>query len=263
MWGALPGLGVVALAVATAGCGEDADRLSAEEFRRQADAICAAANAEIDEAASEVLFSGGEPSDEDVAAFVTERLLPNIREQIADLRALNPPEELEDAVDQLLDDAETMVGVAEEDPGSVFADEDAFADVGRQAAELGLPACADDAQDEGDADDEAAADVEPNPDDPYCDVDAEIEAVFDESFTQLASDATDNERQVATEAAAQRIIDEGLLDEAATQAPEPIREDVEVLLAFVRAHAAGDVEASFDQDEDAAGARVAAYCGSE
>ena len=253
------------------GCGDDVKRLTAEEFRQRADAICSAANAEIDEAAGEVLFSGGEPSNEEVAAFVTERLLPSIREKIADLRALRPPEELADDVDRLLDDAEAaaneMAGRAEGDPGAVFTGEDPFADVGRQADALGLPSCADDAQDAGEGDDgvvdESAVEIEPNPDDPYCDIDAEIQAMFDASFSQLAEDATDQERQAATQAAAQRIIDDGLVDQAQVQAPDPIREDVDVLLAFVRAHADGDAEAGFDQDEDAAGARVAAYCGSE
>ena len=253
------------------GCGDDVERLTASKFRQQADAICSAANAEIDEAAGEVLFSGGEPSNAEVAAFVTERLLPSIRDQIADLRALRPPEELEEDVDRLLDDAEAaadeMAGATEDDLGALFTGEEPFADVGRQADALGLPSCADDAQDAGQdddvADDESAADIEANPDDPYCEIDTEIQAVFDAGFSQLASDATDEERQAATQDAAQRIIDDGLLDEAQAQAPDPIREDVDVLLAFVRAHADGDAGAGFDQDEDDAGARVAAYCGSE
>ena len=129
-------------------CSSDDERLTSEEFLEQGNAICAAGNAEIEEAGSE-LFASADPSGEEVAAFIEDTLAPSIQGQIDDLEALSPPEELQEPVDEMLADARTalddMRETAANDPEAFFAsEENPFADVNAQAKVIGLAACAED-----------------------------------------------------------------------------------------------------------------------
>lgn len=143
-------IAVVALFAATAlaACGDDdagGDRLSAEEWVEQAEAICQEADDDAEELFAEL--------DDDIDAeafgeFATEELLPRVRQQIEDIGDLNPPEELEDDVEELLDTVRRVLDEveeqAEDDPEVLFnSDADPFEEVNELSAELGLVACAD------------------------------------------------------------------------------------------------------------------------
>jgi hypothetical protein len=92
---ALAALAAVALAAGCGGGGDGGDRLTAEEFVEQADAICADANEQLD--------ALGEPETiEDFAGMAGEALA--ISEQsLESLRELNPPEELATQFDRALE----------------------------------------------------------------------------------------------------------------------------------------------------------------
>lgn len=129
-------------------CSSDDERLTSEEFLEQGNAICAAGNAEIEEAGSE-LFASADPTAEEVAAFIEDTLAPSVQGQIDDLEALSPPEELQEPVDEMLADAQTALAdmreSADNDPEAFFAaEEDPFVDVNAQATTIGLTACAED-----------------------------------------------------------------------------------------------------------------------
>jgi hypothetical protein len=128
-------------------CGGDGsgDRLSEEEFREQANAICAEYDEKID-----AIETPGSP--EDIAGYV-EQVIPVVEDGLAELRALNPPEELEEDYETMLDEREKAIPAAralseaavEEDPAAV---EDAIAQgqeadeaSDRVATELGLDEC--------------------------------------------------------------------------------------------------------------------------
>ena len=138
---------VVALVLGGTACGDDEDRLSAEEFRTQANELCADFGAADDDAAQE-FFGDDEPSAEEVAAFFEESALPRVRALLDDLDELVPPESLEQDVEDLLDDARAALAeveqAVEEDPEAFLAGEDPFAEVDARAVELGLDNCADD-----------------------------------------------------------------------------------------------------------------------
>ena len=143
----LPQVGFVALALAGAACGDDENRLSAEDFRAQANEICADFNRADDDAAEE-FFGNEEPSTEDVVAFFEDSALPRARQLLDDLDELGPPESLEDEVDELLAAAREALAEVEqgieEDPERLFEGDDPFADVDARAIELGLDSCVDD-----------------------------------------------------------------------------------------------------------------------
>jgi hypothetical protein len=139
--------GILVLLSACGGDGSE-DRLSAEEFRDQANAICA----EYDEKIS-ALEAPGSP--EDIPGYV-EEVIPLVEEGLAELRALNPPEEFEEDYETMLDETEKSIPAAralsaaavEEDATAV---QDAIAQgqradeaSNRAADELGLDECGQD-----------------------------------------------------------------------------------------------------------------------
>jgi hypothetical protein len=136
------------LAALLSGCGgdEDGDRLSAEEFRTQANAICAEYNQTIADL-------GEPPSPEEIPGYV-DRVIPVVEDGLAELRALNPPAELEEDYNTMLDEVAKAIPAARA-LGEAAADQDVTAlqeaiEEGQRADEaadqiarrLGLDRCA-------------------------------------------------------------------------------------------------------------------------
>jgi hypothetical protein len=90
-------LGGALAALLAVGCGggDGSDRLSTDEFRQQANAICERFDAKIS-------AIGSPSSPDDIPEFV-EKGIPLIQQGLAELRALNPPEEFEEDYDRMLD----------------------------------------------------------------------------------------------------------------------------------------------------------------
>jgi hypothetical protein len=137
-----------ALGLLAVGCGGGGGgRLSEAEFREQANAICLEYDRRIEDL--------GEPGSlEEVPEFVNQAI-PIIEEGLAELRELEPPEELEADYDRMLDETERSVGVAERlrdaaAEGDQQAVQDALeegnaadSESDRIARDLGLDECAD------------------------------------------------------------------------------------------------------------------------
>jgi hypothetical protein len=94
-----------ALAAACGGSG-GSDRLTKEEYIKEADAICADANQQIN--------ALGEPQDLEQLAAMSEQAVTIAQQQLAKLRALVPPEEIEEQVNRAYDLVEQQNGIAEE-----------------------------------------------------------------------------------------------------------------------------------------------------
>ncbi len=138
-------VGALVLAAAAAGCGGD-DRLSRDEYIKQADAICAKYEKRLD--------ALPEPKNvEDLQRLVAEGL-PIAREGINELKKLKPPEDLEAKVNQWherneanLDKIEELVQAAEQGDEQKIQTLAAEADENEQEAdrlarEIGLDDCA-------------------------------------------------------------------------------------------------------------------------
>ena len=124
-----------------------AEPLSNSEFKKQGNAICAEGTRQIDAAAEQVfagLSENQEPSPEQLAAFATVAV-PNIKQQVEDVAALEPPKSLKAKVKKLVKTARAAVAKVEANP-SLLADEknDPFAATNKQAKKLGLKECAGD-----------------------------------------------------------------------------------------------------------------------
>jgi len=160
--------------------------------------------------------------------------------------------------------AEELEERAEDDPEALITGDDPFAEVNDHANEIGLTECGeeeDDGDEETEDGEDAAGEIEPDPDDRYCDTEAQIDAIFDEGFSSAGPNASEEQLNAVITATSQAVVDSGLLEEAEANAPDAIADDLDVLIAAVRSAAQGDTSAFIDGSTDAAGERVDAYCG--
>jgi hypothetical protein len=137
----------VALVATTAACGGGEDgRLSQEEFKKQANAIC-------DKYDSRIQALEAPSSPEEVSGFV-DRVIPLLQEGISELRALKPPAEAEGDYDRMLDEtakavpaARQLAAAAKENDAAAVQEALAAARNADQASDaiatkLGLTGCA-------------------------------------------------------------------------------------------------------------------------
>ncbi len=158
----IAGLVCAAFALAVAGCGGGDDSsstttasstaagataasgtpLSKEEFIQQADAICKAGNQATNQAAND-LFTGGQPTQEQVNQFATDTLVPAIQGEIDQIGALTPPAGDEDEVQAILTAVSGALDKVKADPTSLFAsaDEGPFKEADQLAKAYGLTVC--------------------------------------------------------------------------------------------------------------------------
>ena len=134
-----------ALAALIAGCGGDdegsgsGEPLTKAEFLEQGNAICAEGNEAINAAAGD-LNQNSPP--EEIQAFASETLVPEVQNQIDGLRGLSPPEGDEATVEAILDAAQEANDQVEEDPSAITSNEDPFNEANDLASEYGLQECA-------------------------------------------------------------------------------------------------------------------------
>ena len=137
-----------ALTLGLAACGGGDDRLSKEDYQEQGNAICSKYERQID--------AVPEPRDnpESVVAYV-DKVVPLAEKQVAEMRDLKPPENDQDAHDEMLREAERVVtaarrlGTAAENKDQAAAQralsdgESASENADAIAKDLGLDACVD------------------------------------------------------------------------------------------------------------------------
>jgi hypothetical protein len=121
-----------------AGCGGD-DSPSKDEYVAQADAVCRdaddALNQEIQEA-----FGAKPPTERQIVAFSESNAIPNLEGQLADLRALTPPEGEEETLTRIYDTLEEAIAQIKEDPASDTVPP-ALEEARKQAKEFGMVVC--------------------------------------------------------------------------------------------------------------------------
>lgn len=126
------------LSLVLTGCGED-ERLTAAEFRAQAEELCEAAEEATDKIGEKLTSE----STEEQVIEALDQLVDRTEELVDDLEDLDPPEKLEPAVDDLL----TSVTAALEKLDDATAEDlqamtDPFIEANQKAKELQLDACA-------------------------------------------------------------------------------------------------------------------------
>jgi F0F1-type ATP synthase membrane subunit b/b' len=141
---------LVALTLGITACGSDEERLSEEEFQKEANTICSAASdraTELGEELGEELGDGEEPTEAQLKETFG-KVLDSYDGLIADIEDLDEPEDLESDVKDALDEARTTVDDVREqlndDPNELLSsEEDPFASVNEKFNALGLDECGD------------------------------------------------------------------------------------------------------------------------
>lgn len=128
-----------------AGCQEEPEptpakespKLSQERFLERGNEICVKGNKALDRRGADVDTSTPAKAQQAVRSII----VPGIREQVADLRALRGPGKLERRLDPVLDETDRILDFLSEDPER-YADADLlFAGVNKDLTNLGLDAC--------------------------------------------------------------------------------------------------------------------------
>jgi hypothetical protein len=132
------GLAMALGAVVAAGCGDQGP--SRERFGQEANAICERHAAPIREAAGGLL-ADDEPDPQELRDLAWDTIIPEYNEQVGELQALKPPDELSEEYQRYLKMSASTREEITQDP-SVLADAANFEEVNRQAEQLGLsPDC--------------------------------------------------------------------------------------------------------------------------
>jgi hypothetical protein len=148
---------IAAFALAAAGCGGDGNgneittsSLSKAEFIQKANEVCARGQDQAER--NFTAFTKGKdfnirevsknPTEEQVDGLVNEVLIPAIKKEIAEIRALGAPAGDEDHIEAMLEANEEGIETAEELPQKVLErTEIAFGVASRLAKEYGLLTC--------------------------------------------------------------------------------------------------------------------------
>jgi hypothetical protein len=142
--------GVVAIVVVAAGCGgEDSSTggpsISKEAFIAKVDAICKRGNGRVEVAFADFLEENKDlkrPKPADFEGLVGDVLVPSVKREIEEVRALGAPDGDEEDVDEMVDALEEGVETAERNPKAVTNSSDAvFGIASRLAEEYGLEVC--------------------------------------------------------------------------------------------------------------------------
>ena len=150
--------GVAGLVLLVGACSSSGggSALSKDDFLKQGNAVCDAGNKEIDAASQKAFGSSSEqPDPAAIKAFLKDTLIPSVTRQVDAIDKLKPPKDLEAAVDKLVKDAKAALDnlkkQADSDPASVFAGDDPFSDVNKEANTIGLTSCGADSESSSDS----------------------------------------------------------------------------------------------------------------
>jgi len=135
----------LAAVVALAGCGGDdgggsgGTDISKAAFISQANQVCAQGSAEL----ATAMAGADVSSQEGIEKAIEEVLVPNIRQQVADIRAIGFPSADAAMLDQVFDDAEALLDQMADDPSALTdpSASDPFEEVNSKLTEYGLGTC--------------------------------------------------------------------------------------------------------------------------
>jgi hypothetical protein len=130
------------------GCGGGDDSSSTEAaltksaYLKQGNAICKNANDDLDVAAKQQ-FGNQQPTQKELEQFATSTAIPELEQEIADLRALPAPTGDTETVSAIYDAAESGLDQLKQDPSIITQDNpQAFAEANKLAKDYGLTVCA-------------------------------------------------------------------------------------------------------------------------
>jgi ABC-type glycerol-3-phosphate transport system substrate-binding protein len=144
--------GVLAIALLVPGCGGGSDDDSSTaagpskaQFTKELDAACTRGNKRMEAALGDFLKEHRnikKPSQADYVGIVKTVMVPSIRKEVKEIRALTVPSGDEDRVDGMVVALEEGLELAEDNPELVTSSSDVvFGEASRLAGEYGLKVC--------------------------------------------------------------------------------------------------------------------------
>jgi hypothetical protein len=130
----------LALSLGLAGCGGDdpsEELISKSDFLDQGNTICAAGNMAVDDVGNSI----DQNDQEQLLTAISEQVVPLVRGQIEDLRALGYPEGDKDTLEGIYADTEGVLDSWEDDP-ALALDDDRMAPINERLGDYGLTQCA-------------------------------------------------------------------------------------------------------------------------
>ena len=138
----------VGLAASGAACGDDGDDskgISKADYLAQAKVICQKGSRALSSAANDVLAKvppGEKPPEPVIEDYVRQTVIPTIRDQVAQLRALPPPKGEKKHVEEIYDELDKGLDVLEKNPKRLTDGGNVFADADKLATKYGISVCA-------------------------------------------------------------------------------------------------------------------------
>jgi hypothetical protein len=115
-------------------------QLNARAFAKQANAICAAGNDELEQLTKET-FTGQEPTRQQLNTY-TDTAISTVQRQVKAIQALQPSDKIADQVNEFLDSAESDVAEVRANPAVLAGgDTNPFAHTTQLARDLGITEC--------------------------------------------------------------------------------------------------------------------------
>ncbi|HRV59541.1 MAG: hypothetical protein KDB54_10115 [Solirubrobacterales bacterium] len=137
---------VLSLGLAACGSSDDSgdsgeDTLTKSELITQADQICQKGNQELQKLAADAFPGNSQPSTSEVASFISDEIVPHYRDEVDQLRALNPDEADSSDWNNVVDTFEKELDAVEEDPQVAAKSSDPFTESSAAAKDFGLKVC--------------------------------------------------------------------------------------------------------------------------
>jgi len=141
-------LAAAGLAVTASACGggggSGSQGISKADYLAKAKQVCQLGNRQLKSATDDVLAKippGQKMSDAQISDFVHTTVIPTIKDQIKQLRALPPPKGEKDHVDQIYNALDKGVAALDKDPSKLTNGTDVFADADALAKKYGISVC--------------------------------------------------------------------------------------------------------------------------
>jgi hypothetical protein len=136
-------LAATGLAMSTAACDEEG--ITKSEYLAKAKVVCQKGNQALTDASTATFAKvppGQKLSDPEVEAFVRQTVIPTIRDQVKELRALPPPKGKKGQVDEIYRALEKGLDELEKSPKKLIDGSNVFAEADSLAAKYGITVCA-------------------------------------------------------------------------------------------------------------------------
>ena len=132
-----------ALATSAAACGEEG--VSKADYLARAKTVCQKGNQALTEASNAVFSkvpAGQKLSDPEIENFVRQTVIPTIRDQVKELRALPPPKGKKGQVEEIYKALEKGLDELEKSPKKLIDGSNVFAEADSLASKYGISVCA-------------------------------------------------------------------------------------------------------------------------